>query len=208
MARNFIWLLKLSRGRNDHRLNPQQLGKIFRVDRIDFAGASYAFNQFVGRNKTIADRFDRRWVLVGLITIWCIACAGSGFARNYTELLVVSGMVGVAESGISPIILAMIPMLFPAHRWQTANSIYAIVSTAGAAVTTALCGVLIANVESLRPLLPAALQAMDGWRLAFVAAALPAPLLMLMAFSMEPSGEVEVTKPLSEVGENWPFVRP
>jgi hypothetical protein len=47
------------RGRNDHRLNSQQLRKIFRIDRFDLAGVAHALNQLVGRNETVADGLDR-----------------------------------------------------------------------------------------------------------------------------------------------------
>jgi len=32
------------RRRNDHRLNPQQLRKVFRINRVDLAGAAHAFD--------------------------------------------------------------------------------------------------------------------------------------------------------------------
>lgn len=173
-----IWMLQSEAIRKHMQLSDLQLG-LLQGTAVSLCSALFGYPA-----GWLADRFDRRWVLIGLISMWCLACVGSGVARSYPELLVASGMVGVAEAGISPIILAMIPMLFAAHRWQIANSVYAIVSTAGAAVTTALCGLLIANVESLRPLLPLSLQTLDGWRLTFIAAALPAPLLMLMAYSV------------------------
>jgi MFS family permease len=135
----------------------------------------------------LADRFDRRWVLAGCIVVWSLACAGCGLAQSYPQLLAASAVVGAAEAGLVPITYAMIPNLFRPQRLQLANSTFAMATGVGGGAAIALCGMLIGWVELGRMHLPAALQALDGWRLAFFAAALPAPLMVALMLSL-PAG--------------------
>jgi MFS family permease len=132
----------------------------------------------------LADRFDRRKVLAGCVLLWSAAVVAGGLAPNYELLLLSTAMVGGAEAGLVPIIYAMIPELFPPHRRQTANSVYALAAQATGGLALALTGALIGGVETLRPLLPAGLGAIEGWRLAFFLAALPAPVMVLALFTV------------------------
>lgn len=128
----------------------------------------------------LADRYDRRWVLAACVVTWSLACAACGMAQNYTQLLLACALAGAAEAGLVPITYAIIPNLFPPRRLQLANSTFAMVTGVGGGATIALCGLLIAGVEDLRPQLPADLQALEGWRLSFLAAALPAPVMVAL----------------------------
>lgn len=141
----------------------------------------------------LADRFDRRVVLAGSVLFWSAAVVGTGFAQNYEQLVLASALVGAGEAGLVPIVYALIPDLFPEHRRQTANSIYALASTVTGGLALALTGQVVGGVEVFRGDLPAALQAVDGWRLAMFAVAAPAPLMVMFIATIvirrRPSGE-------------------
>ena len=132
----------------------------------------------------LADRFDRRWVLAGCIVVWSLACAGCGLAQTYPQLLAFCALVGAAEAGLVPITYAMIPNLFRPQRLQLANSTFTMATGIGGSAAIALCGLLIGWVEVVRPQLGAGPQALEGWRLAFFAAALPAPLMVALLLSL------------------------
>jgi MFS family permease len=132
----------------------------------------------------LGDRFDRRWVLAGCVVTWSLACAACGLAQSYVQLLLACAAVGAAEAGLVPITYSMIPDLFRPQRLQLANSTFAMTTGVGGAATIALCGLLIGGVEVARPHLPAGLQALEGWRLSFFAAALPAPLMVVLLLSV------------------------
>ncbi len=127
----------------------------------------------------LADRFDRRMVLAGSVIFWSCAVVATGLAQNYEQLVLASALVGAGEAGLVPIVYALIPDLFPEKRRQTANSIYALASTVTGGLALALTGQVVGGVEVFRGDLPAALQAVDGWRLAMFAVAAPAPLLVM-----------------------------
>jgi MFS family permease len=136
----------------------------------------------------LADRTDRRRVMAACVILWSIGCAACGLAQNYPQLLMASALVGLAEAGLVPITYALIPALFAPRRLQVANSTFALATGIGGSATIALCGLLIANVESVRPMLPASLSAMEGWRLSFFAAALPGPLMAALVLSITRAG--------------------
>jgi MFS family permease len=132
----------------------------------------------------LADRTDRRWVMASCVLAWSVACAVSGLANNYSQLLLASAFVGAAEAALVPITYAIIPALFAPTRLQLANSSFTMATGIGAGATIALCGLLINSVELARSWLPGNLQGLEGWRLSFLAAALPGPLMALLVLSI------------------------
>ncbi len=155
----------------------------------------------------LADRFDRRIVLALCIAVWSVAVVVSGLSRNFTELVIASAIVGAGEAGVTPIAYALIPELFKGARRQLANSIYMVGGRFGVGLAIAAAGLLIANVETARSILPAALQDLPTWRLALIASALPGlPILVLVA--LLPGSRLKVTAPAAAVASGAPPVLP
>jgi len=132
----------------------------------------------------LADRFDRRAVLAGCVTVWSLAVVLSGLAPTFTWLLVGASVVGIGEGGISPTALAILPDLFPAGRLQFANSIFIIGARLGSSLGVLLAGYLIGLAGFMRAYLPPGLAALSDWRLAFVAAAMFLPVAVVLVLSM------------------------
>jgi MFS family permease len=132
----------------------------------------------------LGDRVDRRWVLAGCIAVWSGAVLACGLAQDFGQLLLASGMVGAGEAGLAPIAWALIPMMFFGAQRQLANSIFAVTAVGGGAAAIVLSGQLVSWVDASRPLLPDALQDWESWRLSFLAAAMPAPLMIMLVLSM------------------------
>jgi MFS family permease len=74
--------------------------------------------------------------------------------------------------------------LFPKAMRQTANSIFAIAGRLGAAIGVVLAGAMIFVAVHLRPSLPSTLAALADWRLSFLAAALFAPVGVLLMLTL------------------------
>lgn len=132
----------------------------------------------------LADRFERRLVLCLCVLAWSASVAACGFADGFNALFIAGAMVGAAEAGLTPITFALIPALFQGRQRFLANSTFAIATRLGIGLAIAFCGQLVHWVELARPWLPPALQAMEGWRLTFLAAALPAPVMLLLILSI------------------------
>ncbi|MBL0087575.1 MAG: MFS transporter [Ideonella sp.] len=162
----------------------------------------------------LSDRFDRRTVLAGCIATWGIAVVASGLARDFNELFIANSLVGAAEAGLLPIAYALIPELFRGSQRQLANSLFIVTGRLVVGLVIALCGWMIHAIDLWRGLLPAALQALPTWRLAFLATALPTvlfvPLILLLPIGRRaPAVPAAGTAPAGPAGHGavWPFLR-
>lgn len=132
----------------------------------------------------LADRHDRRWVLVGCVLFWSAAVVGSGLSQNYVQLLIGSALVGAGEAGLVPIANALIPQLFAQRHRQTANSVFAVSTTLVSALGLGITGAVIGAVHLARPWMPDALGHLEDWRLSFLLVALPAPAIALLLLTI------------------------
>jgi MFS family permease len=128
----------------------------------------------------LADRIGRRAVLAGSVLVWSLAVLACGLAKNFEQLFFASAMVGAGEAGIAPITFTLIAELFRGPKRQLANSVFIVASAAGGGLGMMLAGQLVGVVESSHGSFPAGLASMEPWRITFLMAALPAPLMMLL----------------------------
>jgi len=133
-----------------------------------------------------ADRFDRRWVLGACIVSWAAGTAACGLVSGFAALLVASAAVAAAEAGVAPIFMSMLPELFQGQTRVTATMVYYIAVSLSMASGLFLVGALISALDSVKPL-PVPLAHLENWRLAFLAAAAPFPVLLLL-ISFLPTG--------------------
>jgi MFS family permease len=128
-----------------------------------------------------ADRFDRRWILGFCIALWSVGTAACGLAQNFTQLFLAAVAIAAGEAGVGPIALSMIPDLFEGRERVLANSINYFAAYLGVAVALILGGAAISGLDSVRGSLPAVLQPIATWRIAFFLVAAPAPLCIVLA---------------------------
>lgn len=168
--------------RKSLELSDTQLGVVMGTSAVIFGGlAMYPV-------AWLADRFDRRWVLAGCVLVWSAGVVACGLASDFWHLVAATAAVGAAEAGLSPIAVAMIPSMFGPGKRQLANSLFALAAMSGGGLGIAAAGQIVGLAEALRPLLPAALAALEGWRLSFFIAAAPAPLFVLLVLSIRLPG--------------------
>lgn len=55
----------------------------------------------------IADRLNRKWLIVGSLFVWSAVTAGMGFVSNYNVLLVLRGLMGISEAFYIPAALSL-----------------------------------------------------------------------------------------------------
>lgn len=127
----------------------------------------------------LADRYGRRSVLAACVLVWAAATAACGMATDFPALFLAAAGLGIGEAGLSPIVFGLIPEIVSPRRRVLANGVYALAAIFGAGLGIALSGAMVQSLDALRPLLPAALQGLESWRLAFLVVALPGPLVAL-----------------------------
>lgn len=127
----------------------------------------------------LADRYGRRMLLAACVLVWAAATAACGLAQDFSALFVAAIGLGLGEAGLAPIVYGLIPEIVSERRRVLANGVYTLAVILGSGLGIALSGALVQALDSTRPLLPPGLQLMESWRLAFLAVALPGPLVAL-----------------------------
>lgn len=128
----------------------------------------------------LADRFDKRIVLAGCIAAWALATAACGLAQSFGQLLLATVGIAVGEAGIVPVVYSMIPSLFHGRQRASANLVYYSASILGASLGMVLGGAVYQILPANGAGLPTILRDFEVWRLALFAAALPAPVFIVL----------------------------
>ncbi|MFM0662958.1 MFS transporter [Paraburkholderia sediminicola] len=144
----------------------------------------------------LADRFDRRIILVVCVCVWSTATAFCGLASNFPQLFAASIGLGIGEGALVPVVYGLIPELFPPTQRVFANALFAIAVSLGAGLGLVLAGaaVDIANTASIA--FPSLIEGLETWRVSFFVVALPAPLLVVLVMLIRtpkarPRGEAD-----------------
>lgn len=124
-----------------------------------------------------ADRFDRRLILALCILAWSAATAARGVAQDFEHLMAGTIGLAVAEAGLGPIVYSMIPAMFSGPQRARANLIFYAAAMIGAALGMGLAGLAFKLISETAGLQPSWMRALEPWRVAFIAAALPGPVL-------------------------------
>jgi len=126
----------------------------------------------------VADRWPRRAVIAGGLTIWSVMAAVSGASRTYLGLAIPRVFVGVGQAALTPAALAMLGDVFPARRLGLASGVYYAGLPIGTALSLGLAGWLAPRY---------------GWRVCFfVAGAAGLAALALLAMVREPARRRQV----------------
>src|SRR3546814_10232324 len=71
----------------------------------------------------IADRWNRRNLILAGIALWSAMTAGCGFAGSYATLFLARMGVGVGEAALSPAAYSMLSDVFPRNRLARAMAV-------------------------------------------------------------------------------------
>jgi MFS family permease len=127
----------------------------------------------------LADRMDRRLLLALCTLVWSVGIATCGLSAGYGSLLASVALLGAGEAGLSTIVFALIPEIFPERQRITANFIYYAASVIGGGVGVALAGAVVDHIGIVSALVPTGLFTRETWRLVFFIVAVPGPFLAL-----------------------------
>jgi len=112
-----------------------------------------------------SDRGKRTSIIAGAIVVWSAMTALTGFALNFTHLLLARIGVGVGEAGCSPPAHSLLSDYFPASRRATVLAIYALGIPLGGGIGFLAGGWL---------------DEFFDWRTAFIVVGVPGILLALI----------------------------
>ncbi len=119
----------------------------------------------------MADRFNRRMLILVGVVGWSLATSLSGLATGFLWLLIARTAVGIGEAALSPAAISTIADRFRPQRLGIAVAIYSCGVTLGGGLAMAGGGLLISWANATSIALPL-LGTLEGWRLALFAVGL------------------------------------
>ena len=137
----------------------------------------------------VADRGDRRVVIVAGATTWGATTAGCAFADSFAILLMCRIGVGLGEAALVPAALSLIADLFPRDRRALPTSIFVTIGACGAAGAMVVGGLVLHWAETADVSSFPIVAQMAPWRLTLVVVGLPAigAALAILALVDEPA---------------------
>ncbi len=133
----------------------------------------------------LADRVNRRNLVIAGITLWCIMTAACGLSKSYGQLFLARVGVGVGEATLSPCALSLISDSFPPERRARAIGVYSIGVSVGGGLAYLLGGALVQAVADAPPIDWPVLGEIRPWQSAFIIIGL-AGLVVALLLTMVP----------------------
>lgn len=112
----------------------------------------------------LSQRLSRKWLLVAVALLGQSACLASGLCRTYEQLYWARALTGIGIGGAFPLVYSLLADMFPPQRRASANAAIGLAMGLGIAAGQLLAGMLVAA---------------HGWRLPFLAVAVPGIVLNL-----------------------------
>lgn len=128
----------------------------------------------------MADRGNRKRLIVIGVLIWSTCTVGSAFARDYATLALLRFGLAIGEAALTPAAFSLLTDVFPPRRRMLAGTLFSASGMIGASLSFAIGASVIAATESF-----AAGFGVASWRLTFAVVGLPgfflAALFVLVA---------------------------
>ena len=130
----------------------------------------------------LADRYSRRWVIYGGVTIWSLATAAGGIANSFGALFAARFFVGIGEAALAPAAFAMISDMFPRRQVARATGILASAAALGGGMAIFGGGFLANFAENTGDIVLPIVGETRSWQIVFLALGLPGIVLALLTF--------------------------
>ena len=140
---------------------------------LAFTCAYVVFSPIMGR---LADRANRRNVLIGAVVVWSLCTAAGGLATGFWTFFASRAGVGAAEAAVTPVAWSMLSDYFSRERLPRAMSLFLIGPYVGAGLALIFGGLLLGSAGSLAVTAPI-LAGFEPWQIVFIVIGLPGLLL-------------------------------
>tara|TARA_R110000850_G_scaffold80010_16_gene172124 strand:+ start:2157 stop:3488 length:1332 start_codon:yes stop_codon:yes gene_type:complete len=118
----------------------------------------------------LADRVNRKWLLITLVALWSISTAFGGFATSVMFLALSRAAVAAFEAGFTPLGLSILSDRFPPRRHPTAIGIFNVGTMFGVVLGLSIGGMVAAEY---------------GWRWVFFIAGAPGLIIAVILALVE-----------------------
>lgn len=132
----------------------------------------------------IADRANRRNLIIGGVLLWSLMTAACGLADNFWELFATRVGVGVGEAALSPAALSIISDYFPPQQRVRPLAMYFLAPAIGSGLAYLLGGTVSAAVSASPDLHLPLLGPLAAWQLVFIIIGTPGMAFALVILSI------------------------
>ncbi len=154
------------------------------------AGAAFViffavFGLLFGR---LADRSNRKWIILIGTLFWSMATTACGLAQTFVQLFAARISVGVGEATLGSSAVSIISDCFPREKMPRALSVYTGAQYMGAGLALVIGGLAIQIVSHLPPIALPGMPPLRAWQTTFLVVGLGGLLLAIPAlFIREPA---------------------
>ncbi|MBZ5633392.1 MAG: MFS transporter [Acidobacteriia bacterium] len=132
----------------------------------------------------IADRWNRRNLIVAGILVWSLFTTLGSVAKSYLLLFLTRIGVGVGEASLSPAGYSMLSDYFPKQKLGAAISVFYMGVFIGTSLAQLVGGTTVDMLARTPNIVVPVLGSMASWRLTFVIVGLPGVLFALLAWTI------------------------
>lgn len=132
----------------------------------------------------LADRSNRRNIIVIGVALWSAATAACGLARSFLGLFIARVMVGVGEATLSPSAYSMISDYFPRRTALKAIGLYTMGQSIGAGLAFLLGGQVVIWVSQAQGVRWPLVGELEPWQMTFMVVGLPGILLAALMLTI------------------------
>lgn len=159
----------------------------------------------VGR---LADRTNRRNLMLAGIVLWSLATIACGFAQDFWQLVFARILVGIGESALAPCVMSMIPDYLPPNQRGKAMSAFFMGASAGSGLAFVAGGNLLElySSEMFRGL--PLIGAISPWRAVLITVGLAGAVIVGLVFAVkEPARKGEALKGTMQREAYLPYLK-
>jgi MFS family permease len=139
----------------------------------------------------MADKVNRRNLIIGGIVLWSLATALCGFANSFGSLFMARVAVGFGEAALVPAAMSLLAALFPRRQLGRAVSLFTSGATLGKSAALVGGGLVLAAFTASGGLMLAGYGLMQPWQATFLVMAIPGLILAALLFTIrEPARPV------------------
>ncbi len=155
----------------------------------------------------IADRANRRNLIVVGIVFWSLATVACGLAETYTQLFMARICVGIGEAALAPASVSMVSDCFRDRSRGAALGVFNTSIYLGIGVSIIIGGIVLALIKNQPEIALPLFGVRKSWQAAFILVGLPGMLVALLMLTVrEPARRTSVAA-APPLGEAFAYFR-
>ena len=158
---------------------------------LSFAIFYTIFGIFIGR---LADKLNRRNIIIGGITVWSLMTAMCSGVGNYLQFFLARMGVGVGEATLGPSAYSLITDYFPRNKLARALSTYSMGIYLGSGLAILIGAGLISTLPTTGMVHIPIMGDIYPWQMLFIYVGLPGLLIALLLFTVKEPARTDIIK--------------